>query len=560
MISKKIEKHFKDWKIVLLAGFLVVFLSLFIRSYNLNSLPVFADEAIYVRWAQVMRAEPTLRFLPLSDGKQPLFMWVIIPLLKTFSDPVIAGRFVSVFTSLGTLLGVFVLTVLLFGKIREIRTIVEIRDWLKGNIDVVWVALLAAFIYAISPYSVFFDRMALADSMLAMFGVWTLFFGTITAMKMRLDTAMFTGFALGGALLTKSPSLFFVILLPSTFLFAKLGDSSKQRVVQLIKLGVLYGVVLIVGYAMYNILRLGPNFHLISSRNQDYVFPITHVLESPTDPLKFFLHRSYEWIRTLGPVLVLIFALLSLFANARKYRNQIIILFAWFFLPILIQSEFAKVFTARYIYFSIPYLFVLAATAFLPIVNRQEDSGHWGNRTVVKSVVLLALLVFTVSALRIDYLLLTNPRAAPLPRSERSGYLEEWTAGTGIKEASEIIRRQAENLPDGSHVVVGTEGFFGTLPDAMQAYLNDLPEITVIGVGLDLTEIPSSLVESRNAGNKTYLVANSSRLNFGEAEFTRMGLDVVASYKKADRPDGFKEYVQHGPHDTLYLFEVVGDY
>ena len=67
-----------------------------LRLPNLTLQPIFADEAIYIRWAQVMRAEPTLRFLSLSDGKTPLFMWAMIPFLKVFSDPLFAGRFLSV--------------------------------------------------------------------------------------------------------------------------------------------------------------------------------------------------------------------------------------------------------------------------------------------------------------------------------------------------------------------------------------------------------------------------------------------------------------------------------
>ncbi len=70
----------KEWKLILLG--LVALTAFFARLYNLTILPVFVDEAIYIRWSQVMKAESTLRFLPLSDGKQPLFMWVVIPFLK----------------------------------------------------------------------------------------------------------------------------------------------------------------------------------------------------------------------------------------------------------------------------------------------------------------------------------------------------------------------------------------------------------------------------------------------------------------------------------------------
>ena len=171
-------KVWKEWKNTILIGLGIFILALFLRLYNLTSLPIFGDEAIYIRWAQVMGAEPGLRFLPLSDGKQPLFMWVLMFLVRRFSDPLFIGRLTSVFYGMGTLVGIFALSFYLF-KSRK-------------------AALIASLLYAISPYSLFFDRMALVDSLRAMFGVWTLYFGVMTAKSKRLDFAMLTGFALGG--------------------------------------------------------------------------------------------------------------------------------------------------------------------------------------------------------------------------------------------------------------------------------------------------------------------------------------------------------------------------
>jgi len=520
----KMKKFWKKWKETVLIGAAILALALFLRLYNLNLLPIFGDEAIYVRWAQVMRAEPTLRFMPLSDGKQPLFMWSIIPFLKVLSDPLSAGRIVSVLTGLGSLVGVFVLSFYLF-KSRKI-------------------ALIASFFWAVSPFSVFFDRMALVDSMLAMFGVWTLIFGLITAKTLRLDTAMLTGFALGGALLTKSPALFFVILLPLTWFLSNWPKGrrlfNKKRLVHLTKLAALLVVSLVIAYAMYNILRLGPNFHMVGIRNQDYIFPLSHLWTNPKDPFIAYFDRSIEWLWQLGPSLLVIFILGSL-VNLKKYGKEIILLATWGFLPILVQSEFAKVFTTRYILFSLPPLIVLAASTF--------TTG--GER--LKKILVAGLIFFTFHSFYIDRLILTQPEAAPLPRTMRSGYLEEWTSGTGISEVSMIIREEYRQSPQ-QKIVVGTEGYFGTLPDGLQAYLNDLPDITVIGVGLGIKQIPVPLIESKSAGNKTYLVINSSRL---KADPQELGLKVIAAYPKAFRPEGLKEYVVHGPRDTLYLFEVT---
>ena len=92
---------FKDFmkknKNYLYLGIILVFYFIS-RLVNLNSLPVFGDEAIYVRWAQIIKSVDTLRFIPLTDGKQPLFMWLNAATLKFIVDPLIAGRIISVFS------------------------------------------------------------------------------------------------------------------------------------------------------------------------------------------------------------------------------------------------------------------------------------------------------------------------------------------------------------------------------------------------------------------------------------------------------------------------------
>src|SRR3990167_7485247 len=104
----------KKWGRTILIGMGILALALGLRLSSLTYVPVFVDEAIYIRLSQVMRAEPTLRFLPLSDGKQPLFMWLTIPLLKIFSDPLFAGRLTSVSSGMAILIGIFLLSYSLF--------------------------------------------------------------------------------------------------------------------------------------------------------------------------------------------------------------------------------------------------------------------------------------------------------------------------------------------------------------------------------------------------------------------------------------------------------------
>ena len=497
-----------NWIYIL--GAIVILVLFSLRFFHLTILPIFADEAIYIRWAQVMKAEETLRFLPLSDGKEPLFMWAAMAFLKIIHDPLVAGRILSVLCGLGTMIGTSFLSYLLFKNKK--------------------VALIAALIYAVSPFLFFFDRLALVDSMLAMFGIWTFILSYLAITKERLDFAMLAGFALGGAWLTKSPALFFALMLPTFWLFA--GWKKGKNFSTFFKSLSLTLVTVIIGYGMFNILRLGPNFELIASRNLDYVYPINHFLSSPFDPLKPWLLQSWQWLVMMGPWTLLVLGLIGILIGWKKTWKQKIILLIWFIGPIIIESEFAKVLTARYILFTVPFLIIIASTAFL------------GMRKIWKWILAVILALFVVQSLMFDYQLLVNPSKANLPRSERSGYLEEWTAGQGIKEAAIYLENYQLQNPS-QKIIIGTEGYFGTLPDGLETYLNRDRAITIIGVGLNFSDVPTSLLESQKAGNATFLLINSDRF---KGDYVKEGLKLIAEYPKANRPDG--------THESLMFFEL----
>ncbi|TSC88972.1 MAG: Uncharacterized protein G01um10145_681 [Microgenomates group bacterium Gr01-1014_5] len=495
---------------ILFCGIAILGVALFLRIYNLLSIPIFVDEAIYIRWSQVMRAVSALRFLPLSDGKQPLFMWSVIPFLKIFEDPLIAGRMVSVLCGMGSVIGISALTHILF------------KSWKT--------TLLAGFLYAISPFAVFFERMALADAMLSMFGVWSMVFAVLTAKYLRLDTAMLAGFALGGALLTKSPGVFFLILLPATIFLANL----PKRLVSLtfIKLAGLWIVVGVISYGLYNILRLGPEFHMISLRNKDYIFPLSHALTNPWDPLQFHVKEIIEWFWVLVPMTSLLAAAVAIILGWKKHWRVFLPLLAWLLVPLIIQAEYAKVFTARYLLFTIPPLFILAALGITSV--KLKTKTFWA-----------VIALVSLPSLYVDYLFLTTPQKAPLPRVERSGYLELWTSGTGIREVAQFIKAEHEKDPN-TQIVVGTEGYFGTLPDGLMIYVADIPKVVVTGVGLSISVVNDPLYEAKKAGNKVYLVANTSRM---EIEPEKLGYNILASYPKAEQPNGKVE--------SLLLLEVT---
>ncbi len=503
----------ENWKWIV--AFLTVLVSGFLlRVYHLNLLPVFADEAIYIRWSQIMSSEPTLRFLPLSDGKQPLFMWILMFFVKRFSDPLFAGRLLSAVSGIGSMIGVFFLTYYIF----------------KSKLS----ALIASLLWALSPLSLFFDRMALVDSMLTCLGIWTLFLSLVMASSLRLDIAMILGFVLGLASLTKSPALFFAALIPvAVILLKKPKDIFKY-------IGLL-SVVYLITFGMYNIQRLGPNFALLTSRTKDYVFPLSRIFVYPTDPIRYNLPTTFNWLSAMGPIGLLLLAGVGVFANIKKYTKYILVLGVWFLAPLIFEAEFTKSFTLRYILFLIPPLYIFAASAF------NEVKGKW------KYAAYLFLFIFLGQSIIFDWNLLTSPAKANFPTRERMGYFQEWTSGIGIKESADYVRNKHNENPD-KQIIVGTEGYFGTLPDGFIMYVQDLPNIVVIGVGLGINKVPDPLVESKRSGNLTYLIVNKSRLVQDPA---KLNLKLIKSFPKEPRIPGTMEYTNDGPQDELYLFEVT---
>jgi 4-amino-4-deoxy-L-arabinose transferase-like glycosyltransferase len=493
---------FSRYKYWLLIGLGIILLAAILRFVNLNSLPVFADESIYVRWSQVMRAEPTLRFLPLSDGKQPLFMWTVIPFLKFISDPLIAGRMLSGLIGLSTVVGVGVCGYLLFKNLR--------------------LSVSAALIWAVLPYSVFFDRMALADGMLTAFIVWTFAFSLISFKHLRWDFSMLAGFALGFAALTKSPATFAAAMLPLLALLGSDHPLTKKRL--LISLGLLLTTYTL-AFAMYNILRLGPEFHLIAIRNQDYLYPLSEFIKHPADPLIPHLKDSLGFYLYLVTPVGVILAALGLIEGGLKHWRQRLLLTIWCLAPIVAMSALAKTLTARYLYYTVPFVVILASHAL----------WHFGDRTKKHFLSFSALGLLVALSIGFDYFLITAPEKAPLPRIERSGYLEQWTAGQGIREAAAIIRQAAASGP----VLVGSEGFFGTPFSALQMYLNDLPQVRVIGIGQNITAVDSKLTNSLT-DNQVFFVANSSRILVSPET---LNLEIISAYPKATNENGDREYL-----------------
>ncbi len=501
---------FTKKELIILLGLIILYLVL--RLPNLTYQPIFADEAIYIRWAQVIRAEPTLRFLPLSDGKTPLFMWVMIPLFKIFKDPLFAGRLLSVISGLFTLSAAFLISGYFFNK----RT-----------------AFFSVFFLAITPFIVFFDRMALVDSMLATFSLWSLYIGLLVVKFKRIDLSMLLGYLLGGSMLVKTPGVYNVLALPVTiFAFDWAKNGRDKRLLQVLGL---FTLAVTIAFAIYNILRLGPGFTNLTSRNQDYIFPLSKIIETPLDPFIPHSRDLADWSSKLLGFPLIILLIYSLVIVATKRNRYALALIGWSVIPLMIEMNLYRTFTARYVLSSIAPLLILAGYGIDNLLSTFSKN---------KWLILLVLVVLIAWPAYFNFNLLTNLDKTPLPSNERRGYLEDWTAGYGLKEIASFLQAEAKKS---GLVVVGTEGSFGTLPDGLQIYLDKSRDVIVIG---GKATISAQLRESAEK-NPTFFVANKSRFQVNAKGASDYGLELLKEYPK------LYTKTSNNPQDAILLFKVL---
>lgn len=420
-----------------------IFIFWFLRLVNLNSLPIFTDEAIYVRWTQIANRDPDWRFISLTDGKQPLFIWVNILSQRLISEPLLAGRWVSIIASLFSLIGFYFLGKEIFNK---------------------KIGLLTALVWAIFPFAFWHERLAMMDALLSMFCVWSLYLQVKLAKNLKVFWALFLGFVLGGGLLTKSSALFFIILSPLSFIFLK-----KKSVKKILLWVGLLGLSALIAEVINNIQRLSPFFYIVGQKNLTFIYSLAELGEFT---LSQNWHRFWGnlsglsgWLGvylTPGFILMIVWAM-----TGQKDLLKKVFLFLWFVIPFMGLVVFGKVLYPRFILFMTVPLIILVAYGI--------DKAIF----LLKNKILIAgfLLILFSYPIFFDLKIVFDLLSAPLPTVDRGQYLDNWPAGWGINQVVDFLQEKAKS----GQIAVGTEGTFGLTPYALEIYLVDNKNIQIQG-------------------------------------------------------------------------------
>lgn len=454
----KIKEIIVKYKFEIVLAAVLACLYFLIRIYNIMSLPIFTDEAIYVRWSQIARQDASWRFISLTDGKQPMFVWLAMNFLRVIDDPLFASRLVSVFAGFFTMIGLFFLS----------------RELFKNR----FIGLLSAFLYVIFPFALVYDRMALYDSLVGTFSVWSLYFEILLVRKIRLDISFILGIILGGGILTKTSGFLSIYLMPLTLLIFKWKQEDKlSKFFKLVGLFVVSGVL---AYGYYSVLRLSPFFYIISEKNALFVYTLNEWLSHPFEFIYSNFSGLWNWFITYITWPVFLLIVLSFFISLKFFKEKII-LALWFSLPFVALTLFGKTLYPRFIFFMTLPLLPLVAFSVYEIYTKIKT----------KSVSIIIILAFLILFFRADYFILYDFKNAPIADPDLSQYINDWPSGGGINQIISYLDEKAKN----EKIYVLSPGTFGSLPTfSMDIYLGDNKKIEKRGVYPVPDQMPEDLI------------------------------------------------------------------
>lgn len=482
-------KHIKQYIAPALVSLGLIVSYLFLRLTNIMNLPIFTDEAIYTRWSQIARYDASWRFISLTDGKQPMYVWWDMVFMHLVHDPLLAGRLVSVVCGVLSMIGLYFL-----GK-----------EIFKNK----WVGLVSAALYVLFPFALVYDRMAMYDTMVGTFTIWSLYLEILLVRNPRAWVGFTLALALGAGMLTKTSAFFSWYLMPFTLLL--FDWSKKERWTRLGKFVGFSAIAIGLGNVYYGILRLSPFYHIINDKDGVFVYPLSQWIHHPFTYFFGNFHGLWGWFAAYFtyPVLLLVVAA---FFVVHKFWKEKVLLVIYCFTPFILLALFGRVLYPRFILFMTLNLLPLVALFVVWAYSHVKNIWVW----------FLFLLIFFTMWARADYYILTNFAIAPIADSDLAQYMNDWPAGGGIKETIAYLAKQAET----KKIYVASEGTFGSLPTyAVQIYLGDNRNVSEEGIWPVPSQIPQDLLQKAKTMD-TYMIF------YQQATPPSWPLQLVAEYRK----------------------------
>lgn len=481
--------------------FVLIVAYLITRLINLDQFPIFTDEGIYIHWAKIAWKDAAWRFISLTDGKQPLHTWGMIPFLKLFPDNLLlGGRLFSVLTGFVSLTGLFLFLSYVFSK----RT-----------------GYIGAIFYIFTPMFMFYDRMALADSAVNAGFIWILFGTVLLIQTLRLDVALLLGMVSGFALLAKSSTQMFMGLGIFAPILLKV-KKQKRFVKNTANYFVLYLVAMAIAFVIYNVQRLTPYLHYVAEKNNTFVMTFQEFSKNPSAVLFSNIPIIPVYVASEMAYVLAFIGLAGFYFMYKRHKRMAMYLAIWIILPFIAIAALAKVIFPRYIMFFATLLTIPAAV----LMSEVKD----------KRVPIVLGAVYVASIAYFNYTIWFDNKNIPFPPVDRGQYVESFNAGWGIKDMITFSREKAKDRP----VILVAEGNFGVIADMLESSL---------------------AMSDTNISVRGYWPLDLAQLKENQAALVDHNVFVVFSHREefpADWPIRLiKKYPKPGGKYNYYLYELL---
>lgn len=446
--SREATQNFSTSSLFLFAS-CVVFA--FTRLYNLTILPIFNDEAFYLHWARIIHDDPSALWLPLVDGKTPLFYWVAATLTTHFDDPLIGGRLISVLSGFITLLLIY-------------RTGKMLGSSMGGA--------LSSWLYALLPFAFLNDRLATVDSFHTMFVVMSLHAALLLSFEGKKHHAAYLGSALSAAFLAKTPTMLFLPLPFITVFCLRPKKENTKRLTCKLACSYLLLTLVIAIYLTRDVQMIGEDGSKIFHRGRFFLplsqltaFPIKAWFNNLRD-LNSYVKFYYSFPLLAWFILVLLYALIM--------KNQeTLILALWSLIPVILLVLITKETFSRY--YLAPLTPSLIAIEYgTSHLLTQGKTRKW--KLISSAIVATFMALFLIQSAIFTAKFTKNPAATPMVKRDRWQYVEGYPSGYGLNKIMDYLKEQAGK----KRIVVFTTMNWGNPADALKIYLHEHKNLTVV--------------------------------------------------------------------------------
>jgi len=435
-----------------------------LRLPGLRALPVFNDEAIFLRISVLVREAPIERaFLSLQEANPPFHTWLLALAGPFSNDPVLSGRLLSVLLGLLTIAAFFALA-------RKINRASSASRWAGSG------PAAATLLLVCCPFAALAQRMARMDALFllenALVALVAVLLVSARSRSRILALGLVLGLLMGATMLTRQNVSYVLWALPILALILLPGE--RQLPPTALFASLLAALVLAtVLWAPMLITKLGPDlgtriFHLQAARE---AMPVA----ARWNLAAHHAGETLSWLATYLTPPVLLLSAAGLVWLALRRRRVFLFLVAWIGILLLPLLFFATVFFPRYalpavlplLYAGGEFLAVLAAWLFSRPIPRPA-------RVVASGLLFVAALAWpALDCLR----QIADWKTMPLASEDRWQLVSGWPAGAATEVAAAYLEAEARRRP----AVVITSPDSGNPPDALWLLLLDKPGVALHG-------------------------------------------------------------------------------